>query len=241
MGALIQYNDLIKNAAITYTTQDPVYPWLNTADNSPKNKGRSTGATSQRVIFDFGAVQLLEGFSWFGSNLATGDTATFEAGTTTATTDESFDLTEAAKGHITFGWSAYRYFAIEATMNVLAYLEAGKFGLWEYSYPLPTSWKWGRNAGGYGDGDIDVFTENSGDTGQLSRELQYSKQFYTGLQFKAITDAQFLIMKTINKSPFITLYDHVKLEAFFGAFRITDQIKIKTNKNDVIADFEEAL
>lgn len=241
MGAEIQYNDKVANAIITYTTQAPTHPWLRTADNSPQNKGRSTGTVNQRVIFNFGSPQLLEGFSWFGSNLATGDTATFEAGTTSATLNETADLTEDSKGHITFGWAAYQYFAIDVTMNVLPYFEAGKFGLWEKSYPLPASWKWGRNFGGYGDGDLDVFTQNDGGEGQISRELEYSKQLYDSLYFRAITDAQFLIMKTINKSPFITFYDHVKDEVFFGVFKLSGQTKIKTNKNDVTADFEEAL
>lgn len=244
MARIIFYNDISSLATLTSTTQNPAYIRENVQDTSPKNQFWGTGSSGERIIFDYGLARPIQGMTWHKSNLASGDSATFEGGTTSATTDVFDSLTEDIQGKSNIlAWS-YQHYAFDAATFAVSVLKMGKIGIWENAYPMPKTWDWGRNAGGYGDGDLNVFTENHGDGGQESAELQYTKQLFTNLNIPNMSNAQNTIMRAILKTPFIALYDDIQDKVFYGRLLCDAQNmrRINSKYSDMISlSFREAL
>lgn len=211
----IYYSDLLQDATLTVLSETTTYEKEYAVDDSPGNVWRTTGITSETFLMDLGSAILPASFIWIASNIVSGDTTfTLSAGTTTATSDKTVNMTKLEKGVYeilsTDGWIAYRYWKITVTKASGTYVEFGKIALLgEKETDICYEWD-------YTSGRMEVFTVNPGSYGQESRELKFNKKTIN-VSFPALTVAQKeLLDETIRLEPYIYYYDSDKSEIWYG-------------------------
>jgi hypothetical protein len=209
-------------------------------DHSPGNKHRTTGISGEYVIFDLGSATAIKAIYIDGSNVVSGDTTyTFKAGTTSACTDESMNLTKATKSHHEITWSAYRYYRIDVTKASGTYWEIGKACMPKRSYEPALDWE-----EGYQDGLKTGIMEVDGFSGQQANTFLYTAATRR-LPFRGISDAQkdaFFndLMAEIPINQGVVLYDHVRSTAFYGKLIFQNAIHNYNNNWDCEGYFTES-
>lgn len=211
------YDDAMQSSAVVLTANTQVESYFVSLikDKSPGNKWQTTGVIGY-VIIDHGSPVQPKAVYVDGSNIVAGDTSyTFKAGTTTACTNESLNLTKAAKSWHELSWAAYRYNRIDFSIAVASYGEIGKVYLPLESYEFPIDW-----TVNYQDGISAGIAEVEGFSGQQAADFLYTAQSKR-LPFIGISDAQRnkFFKELMAKKPIeegIIFYDHVISEALYG-------------------------
>jgi hypothetical protein len=236
----LYYDDQYLDATITASSELSGYGKKYAFDTSPSTKWRTTGITTESMLFDFGTAVLPLAFGWIGSNIVSGDTTyTIGQGTTSAATDNVESMTKSAKGRheINASWTARRYWKIIITKASGTYVEFGKMALLfaEFEYTKCHSWD-------YGTGHKSVFSRNSNiKYGQISKEfLQRSKIF--NFNFVFIEEAQAILFdEVIRDEPFIFYYYEDKSEVYYGETDFGDLIHNFKNPTDLKEYFSISL
>lgn len=210
-------------------------------DNSPATKWRSTGITEETILITFISAVTIKAVAWAGSNIVSTDTTfKIEAGTTSACSDISLDLTKTGKGVVILnsliGWT-YQYFKITIIKTTGTYIELGLLGLMGDFYEFEKNYNWN-----FSTGHLTEFTTNKSKYGLIKRKKRYSvKIFNFTFEFLARTQA-ILFDEIIRDENYIWYYSEDYSDIYFGIVDL-GVLESMQNKNyySISMSFTEAL
>lgn len=230
----IYYDDKAIGNVYSMSTEEVGFPKENAVDNILSSEARSTVITQTDIVFDLGSAVELDAVK-VKSNIESGDT-TFELryGTTSACSTGSVSLTKESDTlkDLSIG-TAYQYYMIRAVKASGSYISFFQVCLYKTKYQFDKNPVWG-----YVEGWKTKFTGISGDYFQKIRDYVARVKIFS-MNFKQITDTQKEILQnTIGLENFVTFYNGIDNNFYFGFVTIGDAIHIFTDNWELPVSFE---
>jgi hypothetical protein len=235
MAGKIAYNPILPDSTVTMSSEAVTYGKERLFDNSPQNKARTTGISSESILVNYGSAVNIKAVYFENSNIVSGDTTcTIQAGATSAATDYGpTAMTKAAKSFLEID-QTYQYWKHIATKASGTYIEWGKFELFQEYDEFTKNYQYERSTG-----KRNVFRERTGPTGVIVNEFLYSAKVFTWT-FLDVAQAQVdLFYDTYGTLNSCLIYDDYENTHYYGIIKLSIPRGNRTGKYDFTLNFTE--